>query len=109
MLNRQACPLNDAYLPESKQVVDIRPFQSVDTTSAKKNMCCASRVGEELKANSILDETQMQAVDLVLRRRLAIIQVIHFMYCEYGASNSFYTIQCLVSVCKFDLLDILYT
>ena len=79
MLNRQACHLNDAYLPKLEQVVDIRPFQSVDITAAKKNLCCASRVGEELKANSILDETQVQAVNLVLRQRLAIIQVILFM------------------------------
>ena len=101
MLNRQACHLDDAYLPKSDQVVDIRPFQSVDITSAKKNMCCASRVGEELKANSILDETQVQAVDLVLRKRLAIIQVIPFMYCEYGASNSFYTFCSTSALCLY--------
>ena len=75
MLNRQARRLSDAYLPKTKQVVDIGPFQSVDITSVKKHMCCASKVHEELKAKSILDETQVQAVDLVLRQRLAIIQV----------------------------------
>ena len=75
MLNLQARRLDDAYLPKTKQVVDIGPFQSVDIKSVKKHMCCASRVGEELKAKSILDETQVQAVDLVLRQRLAIIQV----------------------------------
>ena len=75
MLNLQARRLDDAYLPKTKQVVDIGPFQSVDITSVKKHMCCASRVNEELKANSILDETQVQAVNLVLSQRLAIIQV----------------------------------
>ena len=75
MLNLRACRLDDAYLPRSEQVVDIGPFQSVDITSVKKHVCCASRVHEELKAKSILDETQVQAVDLVLRQRLAIIQV----------------------------------
>lgn len=74
MLNLQACLLDDAYLPRSEEVVDIGPFQSVGITSAK-NKFCASRVHEELKAKSILDETQAAAVDLVLRQRLAIIQV----------------------------------
>ena len=75
MLNLHERRLDEAYLPKLEQVVDIGPFQSVDITSAKNNMCCASRVHEELKAYSILDETQAEAVNLVLKQRLAIIQV----------------------------------
>ena len=75
MLNLQACRLDDAYLPRVEKAVDIGPFQSVDIKSAKCKMCHASEVHEELKATSILNETQVQAVDLVLNQRLAIIEV----------------------------------
>ena len=75
MLNLQACRLDDAYLPGSEQVVDIGPFQSADITSCKRKMCHTSTAHEELKATSILDEAQLQAVNLVLNQRLAIIEV----------------------------------
>lgn len=75
MLNLQACRLDDAYLSRTEQVVDIGPFQSADIMSCKRKMCHASTVHEELKATSILDETQLQAVNLVLNQRLAIIEV----------------------------------
>ena len=75
MLNCTACPLDDDYLRRTVRAVDIAPFQSVDTRSAKRTVHHVSNVHEELKANSILDETQVQAVNLVLSQRLAIIQV----------------------------------
>ena len=62
-------------MPTTGRAVDISPFQLVDMRSAKSKLCRVSDVHEELKANSILDETQLQAVNLVLSQRLAIIQV----------------------------------
>ena len=71
VLNLEPCPLDTGYLPTTGETIDVSPFQSV----AKSKLYCVSDVHEELKANSILDETQLQAVNLVLSRRLAIIQV----------------------------------
>ena len=55
--------------------MDVSPFQSVAMVPAKGKLCHVSDVHEELATNSILDETQRQAVNLVLNQRLAIIQV----------------------------------
>lgn len=70
VLKLKARPLDDGYLPT--KTIDVSPFQLPD---AKSKLCCASDVRKELEANSILDDTQIEAVNSVLKRRLAIIQV----------------------------------
>ena len=88
MLNLEACPLDAGYLPTTGKTIDVSPFQS--QTVAKSKLCCVSDVHEELKANSILDETQLQAVNLVLSCRLAIIQVSRGAHCNYSETVVWY-------------------